>query len=500
MGAGRIMNRTCMHAPFVIAALLLVLGITAQPPARAASSNISVGLTVRSATEIDADGCDGGAAGVTEFGTVLPGAKAVSSGDCTVGFGSSNDRARLGIVQEDADGAALNLHAWRALPFGVTSQAEDVVAIDARTAWVVGEGGMIRTTTDGGASWIGQASGTGNRLLDVDSLDGVTGWAVGIGGLVLKTVDGGATWSTKPSGTGGGLIGLDAVDGQVVYAAGNDGTIIKSTDGGETWSTQVSGGGGWFNSVSMADASTGWAVGGSGTILRTTNGGATWTAQASGTGSELQNVEAWSATTVYAVGNDGTVLTTTNGGSTWVSRNAGTTQLLVDVSVIDADSALVVGFEGTIRVTHDGGATWSVQAAGTTDDLRGADAPFSNVFWAVGEWGAVIRTPADPISDYVDAGGAGDADWTTGPSTFGACLRSLTGTAVSATWTVHATCPATDGAYWRGVGTTASTIAQTTSPGSTDAVANLRFGVRLGASQAPGRYTAPVVFEVVAPA
>lgn len=56
----------------------------------------------------------------------------------------------------------------------------------------------------------------------------------------------------------------------------------------------------------------------------------------------------------------------------------------------------------------------------------------------------------------------------------------------------------TDGAYWRGVPTTADTIA-TSAVSVTTASASMRFGIRPSLGQIPGPYVAPVTFEVAAP-
>src|SRR5437016_4900893 len=72
--------------------------------------------------------------------------------------------------------------------------------------WAVGFGGTILHTSDGGATWSGQDSGTSNELLGVQFTDALTGWAVGAVGTILHTSDGGATWSGQDSGTLNGLL------------------------------------------------------------------------------------------------------------------------------------------------------------------------------------------------------------------------------------------------------------------------------------------------------
>jgi photosystem II stability/assembly factor-like uncharacterized protein len=161
--------------------------------------------------------------------------------------------------------------------------------VDAQTAIAVGDfcdfsqpiprcGGTIMKTTDGGAFW------TSQRVLSrlyyqvflqgVSYVDANTATVVGDdrqpvsrGGLILRTTDGGATWTSQSSGTTLPLYGVSFVDANTGWAVGY--TILHTTNGGATWRNQGYGG----VAVSFLDANTGWVVGGGGTILHTTTGG-----------------------------------------------------------------------------------------------------------------------------------------------------------------------------------------------------------------------------------
>ena len=58
----------------------------------------------------------------------------------------------------------------------------------------------ILTTSDGGANWIEQTSGTGNSLGGVSVLDTNNGFTVGLGGTILQTINGGTTWKRRYAG------------------------------------------------------------------------------------------------------------------------------------------------------------------------------------------------------------------------------------------------------------------------------------------------------------
>ena len=72
---------------------------------------------------------------------------------------------------------------------------------DANNGTAVGVGGTILRTTDGGATWNLQSSGTSVVLSGVAFTDANTGAVVGDGGLILRTTDGGATWNQQSSGS-----------------------------------------------------------------------------------------------------------------------------------------------------------------------------------------------------------------------------------------------------------------------------------------------------------
>jgi hypothetical protein len=106
------------------------------------------------------------------------------------------------------------------------------------------------------------------------------------------------------------------------------------------------------------------------------------------------------------------------------------------------------------------------------------------------------------VLDYSDdAADSSGADWgTPGAGFFGMCLRTTAGGA-SGDWPTNPTCASTDGTHWRAIPTAAVTAAHTTAlePDPVDAMASFRFAFRTTSSQQPGRYVAPVTFEVIAP-
>src|SRR5215470_14626255 len=174
------------------------------------------------------------------------------------------------------------------LPQGNTLRG--VATLSPSSTVAVGDFGTILRTTDGGATWTPQFSGTTYRLRGVSFVDANNGTAVGDFGTIVRTTDGGATWTPQTSGTTNALYGVSFVDANTGTAVGDFGTILNTTDGGATWTRQFSGTIDYLYGVSFTDGNTGTAVGcvlvtphprcaGRGAILRTTDGGVTWTPQ-----------------------------------------------------------------------------------------------------------------------------------------------------------------------------------------------------------------------------
>jgi len=107
------------------------------------------------------------------------------------------------------------------------------------TATAVGSNGIILSTTDAGATWTGQSSGTTSWLRGVSYSDSNTGYAMGMGGTILRTTDRGSTWIRDSTGTEtmvgvsrigqGGSAGAVAVgyDGLILQTAGNTVLSVK---------------------------------------------------------------------------------------------------------------------------------------------------------------------------------------------------------------------------------------------------------------------------------
>jgi photosystem II stability/assembly factor-like uncharacterized protein len=107
---------------------------------------------------------------------------------------------------------------------------------NAQTGYAAGIN-LIVKTTNGGVSWVKQDST--HSLSSVHfPVNAQTGYATGgeynsLKGAILRTTDGGATWTGQNSGSSNYLYSVYfPVDAQTGYVVGESGTILKTTDGG----------------------------------------------------------------------------------------------------------------------------------------------------------------------------------------------------------------------------------------------------------------------------
>lgn len=103
----------------------------------------------------------------------------------------------------------------------------DIRFTDASNGWLVGGNGVIRHTTDAGATpWTGQTSGTQFELLGIDFLNTTEGYACGRQGVILYTSNGGTTWSAQSSSmTVGSIWELDMINATKGFAVGDSGIL-----------------------------------------------------------------------------------------------------------------------------------------------------------------------------------------------------------------------------------------------------------------------------------
>jgi photosystem II stability/assembly factor-like uncharacterized protein len=94
-----------------------------------------------------------------------------------------------------------------------------------------GQGGISRTT-NGGVNWSTQLFSSALNCVDFPS--NIIAFSAGYSGVILKSTDGGLSWVQQASGTNVILRDIEFADTLFGYVAGDNGTILKTTNGGVT--------------------------------------------------------------------------------------------------------------------------------------------------------------------------------------------------------------------------------------------------------------------------
>jgi photosystem II stability/assembly factor-like uncharacterized protein len=257
-----------------------------------------------------------------------------------------------------------------------------------------------------------------DRFYDVQALTPEHAVVVGYGGKILSTDDGGRTWDLLPSGTDQALYSVKFVDHDNGWVAGQEGLVLHTTDGGKTWQRQVTGTNVYLFAVDFLDKQRGWVVGDRATMLETLDGGQHWKirklTQHKGLTAEeaiisqdpvLYDVQFLDAQYGWVVGEFGKIFHTTDGGATFVEQQ---TSLLghgvfdvLDIPTFfgvrfsDRENGMVAGLDGKIARTHDGGTTWRFEPMKLdyplVDPLFTTYTLPNGTAWAVGAAGEVVR-------------------------------------------------------------------------------------------------------------
>lgn len=97
---------------------------------------------------------------------------------------------------------------------------------DDNDGYVVGKGGVILRTTNGGNTWEKVDTNFKETFMRVDFADDKNGWVVGYRGDILRSGDRGRTWVRQESGTNQHLYGL-FMDKKFGWAVGAKGVILR---------------------------------------------------------------------------------------------------------------------------------------------------------------------------------------------------------------------------------------------------------------------------------
>lgn len=233
----------------------------------------------------------------------------------------------------------------------------------------VGERGIVLLSDDQGRQWRQVIVPVSTTLTGVSFPTSSDGWVVGHGGVVLHSVDGGQTWVKQLDGVQAASVmlseaeAIEGVDSDFKAAAIRNAKLLVA-DGPDKP----------LLSVHFWDASRGIVVGAYGLALETGNGGRSWRSISSDIpnplGKHLYRIVTHETQT-WLIGEQGAIFRSDDGNDAYSEVPIPYDGTLFGMVAIGDDDWLVYGLRGNAFQTKDAGRTWvkvpNEQSATLTD-------------------------------------------------------------------------------------------------------------------------------------
>jgi photosystem II stability/assembly factor-like uncharacterized protein len=295
------------------------------------------------------------------------------------------------------------------------------IAFVAGRGYAVGASGTALRSDDGGASWLGLATGTSGSLNRLQIVDADTVVVLGGDGCVLRrTNDAGLTFQkmfiVAETNCPDKVQSFFFVDKNIGYLVLRDGSVLRTADGGQSFSKQTalpgtpaSATGGNANAADLVftDANTGVAFinppGMASLAFATTDGGVSWKPiTAIPPATVVNQLYRFDASTIYGVGPN-TLLRSIDGGKTFTKQPVGAGLNLTSIHCADANSCLLTDDKGALHRTTDAGLTATTITAASVP-LSAAAFGSSTRAVAVGAAGETVVSDDGGVN-YAPVGG-----------------------------------------------------------------------------------------------
>lgn len=301
---------------------------------------------------------------------------------------------------------------WKKVNLSIESKLNDIDFVDNKYGWIVGDGGLILYSSDGGDSWQKQDCPLVESLIAVDFIDSRTGWIFSQN-HILMTIDGGKIWNIKYSDSlwtwpYGDIQFYNNNIGFVVCIRGHlmYGAVFKTTDGGETWQNITHQNLPYLTHISIVDENNIWICGGLyHSIGSSSDSGLTWTFNPNAPPGFFSTIQFIDKYIGWVSG--GSLYKTIDGGNTWLEQKLPIQPPLFIagpfyfIDLLNGWVAPKLNSETNgIFQTRNGGQTWELFPVNV--DLRDISSIFfidKDLGWAIGTEGT-IEKPVNVILKF----------------------------------------------------------------------------------------------------
>lgn len=230
--------------------------------------------------------------------------------------------------------------------------------------WIVGRGGIMLQSLDGGATWHIRKLGDFD-FNDIRMVSGQRGFIIADRGVLLVTANGGATWEVREYPDRPDFKSI-AFYGEYGMITGSRGIVLTTKDGGLTWEQSVLSAASrnnrpvTINGVVYVNELRYWILGDRGLLLQTEDGGKTWRTTYREKG--ILTACFFNPDEGVIGGEDGLLMRTDNGGRTW--ERVDSSSLGINSLRYDGETLWAVGDSGSVMASRDRGATWITVRSG----------------------------------------------------------------------------------------------------------------------------------------
>lgn len=283
---------------------------------------------------------------------------------------------------------------WTEQTSNTSFNLNDVFFTSDSIGMAVGDNGRLIKTIDGGSNWVESNQFPACNAYAIHFATPDSGWVAGSCGIYF-TSNGGLNWTHQTPGNGkviNDIFFFDKLDG---WAVGNEMTILSTTDGGINWSIDTLNSlvpGNPLLAVYFRDANNGW-IGGGEKLHFTSDGGLTWTPGSSLLIDWIYSIDFGDNYAGVGAGMAGSATYTFDWGTNWDFDGSITAnyQTIYGVDFSSPSTVYSVGQNGLIYFSSNAGSSWTAQNSGVTHNLNAVHFPSSNIGYAVGDQGTIIK-------------------------------------------------------------------------------------------------------------